>query len=160
MTLIELMVVVIILTILTTIAVAGYRKLIYRSRNAEAHEFLGAIRSAQNLYYQAFGQYAGSNDWAEHPAGEFPYISRVNWEEPNDPTWQHLGVRPNGPVWFKYRIRASDNPGAAPANVFRPLPVGPWFQAQARGDFDHDGQFSLYEVTSAKGDVFVQNQNE
>ena len=56
MTLIEMMVVVVILSILTTLGITGYKKLVYQARNAEAYQFLGAIRSAQNTYYQAFGQ--------------------------------------------------------------------------------------------------------
>ena len=159
-TLIELMIVVVIITVLTSLAVTGYRKMIYQARNAEAYHFLGAIRAAQNLYYQSTGQYAGTNAWAEWPQGNFPSTNRINWGDPDDATWQALGVRPEGPVWFKYQIRASENPAEAPADSFRPPPVGPWYQAQARGDFDADGITSLFEVTSAKAEVYVEDLNE
>jgi len=159
-TLIELMIVVVIITVLTSLAVTGYRKVIYQARNAEAYHFLGAIRASQNLYYQSTGQYAGGAGWAEWPQGAFPSANRVNWGEPDDPTWQALGARPEGPVWFKYQIRASENPAEAPADSFRPPPVGPWYQAQARGDFDADGVTSLFEITSAKAEVYVEDLNE
>ena len=159
-TLIELMIVVVIITVLTSLAITGYRKLIYQARNSEAHHFLGAIRAAQTLYYQSTGQYAGTSAWSEWPQGNFPVEVRANWEEPQEETWQALGVRPEGPVWFKYRIKASTNPAEAPANAFRPPPSGPWYQAQARGDFNGDGKTSLFEVTSAKAAVYSENLNE
>ena len=159
-TLIELMIVVVIITVLTSLAITGYRKLIYQARNSEAHNFLGAIRAGQTIYYQSFGQYAGSTDWSEWPQGDFPVEVRAEWGQPNEPTWQALGVRPEGPVWFKYRVRASTNPAEAPAAAFRPPPSGPWFQAQARGDFDGNGVTSLLEVTSDKAAVYTQNLNE
>jgi len=160
MTLIELMIVVVIISILTTLGITGYRKLVYQARNAEAHHFLGAIRAAQNTYYQAFGQYSGQENWSEWPPGPFPSEHRVDWEEPNELTWQHLGLRPEGPVWFKYRIRASDNPAEAPNNAFNPNPSGPWFQAQARGDFNNNNVLSNFEITSAKHDIYVERLNE
>jgi prepilin-type N-terminal cleavage/methylation domain-containing protein len=55
MTLIEMMIVVVIITVLTTLALMGYKRLIYQARNAEARNFLGAIRAAQNVYYQFYG---------------------------------------------------------------------------------------------------------
>ena len=161
MTLIEMMVVVVILSILTTLGVTGYKKLVYQARNAEAYQFLGAIRAAQNTYYQAFGQYVGNDNWAEWPPGPFAVESRTDWGElAQDPTWQALGVRPEGPVWFKYRVKASDDPARAPANIFRPRPSGPWFQAQARGDFNGDGTLSLFEITSIRSEVYTSNLNE
>ena len=161
MTLIEMMVVVVILSILTTLGITGYKKLVYQARNAEAYQFLGAVRAAQNTYYQAFGQYAGGDNWAEWPLGPYAVESRVDWGEvAQDPVWQALGARPEGPVWFKYRVRASDDPAQAPANVFRPRPSGPWFQAQARGDFNGDGTTSLFEITSIRSEVYTSNLNE
>lgn len=161
-TLIELMIVVVIITVLTTLAVSGYRKLIYQARNSEAYHFLGAIRSAQTLYYQATGQYAGTSEWSEWPEGEFPQALRRNWGDPTSETWKALGVRPEGPVWFKYRVRASTIPAEAPAGVFRPPPNGPWYVAQARGDFSPNpaNVTSLFEVTSSKAAVYVENMNE
>lgn len=160
MTLIEMMVVVVILSVLTTLAITGYRKLVYQSRNAEAYYFLGAIRAAQNTYYNTFGQYAGSMAWSQWPSEPFPLHTRSAWEEPTEVPWQHLGIRPESPVWFLYRIRASDQASDAPAEAFEPQPTGPWFQAQARGDFNGDQKKSTFEITSGKSDIYVENANE
>lgn len=161
MTIIEMMVVIIIVSILTTLGITGYQKLVYQARNAEAYQFLGSIRGAQQVYYETFSEYVGTEAWAEWPPGPYPTESRANWgDEVNDETWQTLGIRPDGPVWFKYRVKASTNPASAPINIFRQAPTGPWFQAQARGDFDGDGDTSLFEITSARSDIFSENENE
>jgi prepilin-type N-terminal cleavage/methylation domain-containing protein len=161
MTIIELMIVIVILSVLTSLGISGYQKLVYQARNTEAYQLLGAIRAAQHSNYQVFGQYVGNENWAEWPQGAFPAEKPVLWgDQPADPVWQQLNVNPGGPVWFKYRIRASADPQRAPANVFRPLPNGPWFQAQARGDFNADGEFSLFEITSTRSKVFVENLND
>ena len=161
MTIMELMVVIIILSVLTTLGVSGYQKLVYQARNSEAYQFLGAIKAAQNAHFQVTGEYVGNENWAEWPFGPFPVENRNPWGDvSNDEVWRQL-AKPSGPVWFKYRVRASADPQRAPANVFRPeLPTGPWFQAQARGDFNGDGETSLLEITSARSSIFVENLNE
>lgn len=161
MTIIEMMVVVIILSVLTTLGVSGYRKLVYQARNAEAYQFLGAIKATQNAHFQTFGEYVGGDDWSEWPQRpDYPLDNRFPWPDPsNDDVWRNL-AKPSGPVWFKYRVKASVDPQLAPANIFRPLPDGPWFQAQARGDFNGDRETSLLEITSARSTIFVENLNE
>ena len=149
-TLIELMIVVVIFGILSTLALTGYRNLINQARSSEAYEFLGAIRAAQNTYFQDYGQYCGDMAWSLWPPGDGAQDVRLNWGEPDVLAWRQLGVRPQGPVWFQYRIRASTNPAAAPANVFTPSPPGPWFQAQAIGNFNN----KFYEITSTRGEVY------
>lgn len=159
MTIIELMIVIVILSVLTSLGISGYQKLVYQARNTEAYQFLGAIRAAQHSNYQVFGQYIGDESWAEYPT-EFPEDRPTLWNPDPNSVWQQLNVNPGGPVWFKYRFRASADPQRAPANVFRPLPDGPWFQAQARGDFNIDGEHSLFEITSTRSTVFVENLND
>jgi prepilin-type N-terminal cleavage/methylation domain-containing protein len=161
MTIIELMIVIVILSVLTSLGISGYQKLVYQARNTEAYQFLGAIRAAQHSNYQVFGQYIGDENWSiEWPPGDYPAERPLLWTEPPPGPWQQLNVNPGGPVWFKYRIRASADPQRAPANVFRPLPDGPWFQAQAQGDFNADGELSLFEITSTRSTVFVKDLNE
>lgn len=67
-TLVELMVVVVILGILAVLALFAYRKYTYAARNSEAVQFLGAVRAAQESYFQSFGQYCGTLQPALHPA--------------------------------------------------------------------------------------------
>ena len=52
-TLVELMVVVVIIGVLSVLALFAYRKYNFFARNSEAVQFLGAVRSAQESYFQA-----------------------------------------------------------------------------------------------------------
>ena len=61
-TLIELIFVVVILSVLATIAVASYGGYIRQARVQEAVSFLGAIRIRQELYFQSYSQYVDTGD--------------------------------------------------------------------------------------------------
>ena len=93
-TLIELMIVVVIFGILSTLALTGYRNLMNQARSSEAYEILGAIRAAQSGYFQAYGQYCGDANWALWPPGDGANEARLNWEEPDILAWQQLGLKP------------------------------------------------------------------
>jgi len=59
-TLIEILIVVIILGILATLAVPQFTRMISRARMAEAWAGLGAVRTAQSIYWMEKTAYAGS----------------------------------------------------------------------------------------------------
>jgi len=59
-TLIELLVVVLIIGILSAIALPQYQKAVEKSRSAEALTFVGNWIKAQQLYYLANNEFAGS----------------------------------------------------------------------------------------------------
>ena len=58
-TLIEVLIVVIILGILATLAVPQFTRMISRARMAEAWAGLGAVRTAQSIYWMEHSAYAG-----------------------------------------------------------------------------------------------------
>ena len=61
-TLLELLVVVLIIGILAAIALPQYKKVIERSKMAEAVSTLRAIASSQQRYYLIYGKYASCED--------------------------------------------------------------------------------------------------
>lgn len=163
-TLVELMIVVVIIGVLSVLAITGYRKYTYAARNAEAQQFLGAVRAAQEAYFQAWGRYCGEPVAEEWPA-DIPtsQTGKLAWDSPDDPlpedsAWYALGVRSPGRVWFQYRL-AAGRPGQAGGAAIRDANRH-WFWAQANGDFDGDDTTSTFEVTSEKADVFIENENE
>ncbi len=159
MTLIELMIVVVIVGVLSVLAVTGYRKYTLQARNAEAHNFLGVIRASQEAYYQAFGRYCGTVAEQVWPA-EMPAQQKLDWGQPAG-AWRDLGVKSPGQVWFQYGLKAGLAADAVDGAAFPGgQPVGPWYQVQARGDFDRDGNTSTFEVTSATSSIFIRNENE
>ena len=163
-TLVELMIVVVIIGVLSVLAVTGYRKYKYAARNAEAVQFLGAVRAEQHAYFEAYGRFCGSTTPAVWPP-EIPTVQtgKVAWESPesqipDNNAWSALGIRSPGQVWFQYRMaagRAGETGGAAIADSRKA-----WFWAQANGDFDGNRVKSTFEVTSEKPDVFIVNENE
>ena len=58
-TLIEVLIVVIILGILATLSVPQFTRMIKRARMSEAWAGLGAVRTAQSVYYMEMSNYAG-----------------------------------------------------------------------------------------------------
>ena len=168
-TLVELMVVVVIVGVLSVLAVTGYRKYTVSARNAEATQFLGAVRAAQEVYFQGFGQYCGDGNVATWPADPLPFDEKKLWGEPPG-AWGALGVRSPGRVWFKYSMAAGAAGDAVPGAMQVPTPGGaanpiqdnskPWYVVNGRADHTRDGVLSLFEVTSEKPDVFSANEKE
>lgn len=165
-TLIELMIVVVIVGVLSVLAITGYRKYIYAARNTEAIQFLGACRTAQETYFQSFGQYAGdSNNWSAHPA-IVPTENAQRWDDPAMPNeWVALGVSSPNFVWFQYQVRAGAADDAPPNPPFLPgmpnYPQNrPWYWIQALGDFNGNNILSTFEATSSKAEIFIINENE
>lgn len=158
MTLVELMVVVVIVGILSVLAVNGYRKYTYNARNSEAAQFLGAVRAAQEAYFQSFGQYCGTAAGEAWP-NDIPVINKKPWGTP-DNAWADLGIKSPGNVWFQYTLMANRTGAGAPGDSFKDPPTNTWFVARAHGDFDGDGVLSTFEVTSAKPEVYSNNENK
>lgn len=158
MTLIELMIVVVIVSVLSLLAVTGYRKFTFRARSSEAVNFLGSIRAAQEAYFQSFGEYCGTTVPALWPA-QIP-VDKVPWGDPVPQAWQHLGVKSPGYVQFQYELRAGlpEQDGGA---SFDQQPERPWFAAAARGDFlrNDGGKTSFFEITSETETVYRENEN-
>ncbi|MCA9559191.1 MAG: type II secretion system protein [Myxococcales bacterium] len=170
-TLVELMIVVVIIGVLSVLAVVGFRKNTFAARNAEAVQFLGAVRAAQENYFSAYGQYCGAPQAVNWPAQvPTPATNKLDWgTPPDDNAWRQLGVRSPGRVWFQYRMGAGGAGDAVVPPNAEGCPEGggspiennqrPWFWVQARGDFDGDGKLSVFEVTSEKPDVFIGCEN-
>src|SRR5690349_12442663 len=105
-TLIELMVVVVIVGVLATLAVVGYRRLIESSHTTEATHMVNSIRVAQEAYHAEAGGYASpsSNLSSDFCPAHSAWGTKVPW----DPTcgagskWAAVPVRSDGPVAFGY----------------------------------------------------------
>lgn len=175
-TLVELMVVVSVLGILSAIAVLSYQRYTLRARISEAYGMLGMIRMRQESYRSEFSQYCDVSS-ATHDgtsgasAGYYPTSAPsrdpVDWGNSPPPEWVQLGVRPTGPVYFRYDTVAG-NPGVNPVAPngggdlgYSMLPnQDAWWMAHAYGDLDGDGTQSLFEATSFTRGVWVSNETE
>ncbi|MFN3199604.1 MAG: hypothetical protein ACE366_14460 [Bradymonadia bacterium] len=130
-------------------------------REAEAVNFLGGLRASQLSYFQTFHAYCGRPDqWAVHPNG-IPGQKMLPWRPITHDAWQHLGVQsPGEAVWYQYRFRAGGPDDPPPSEAFAAEDHGkPWFQIQAWSDFDGDGRFGIFEVTSRNSRPFMVSED-
>lgn len=159
-TLIELMIVVVIIGVLSVLAVTGWRKHVIAARHAEAVNVLGAVRAAQETYFQAFGQYCGTTQPTPWPA-QRP-VEKTEWGTPPEGNpWSQLGLRSPGRVWFQYFLAAGGGaqqpPGAAPF-LAEDKDGRPWYWAWAENRFEEgpngNNQEIFFEITSRTTEVF------
>lgn len=179
-TLIEMMIVVVIIGVLATLAIVGYRKLVTNSHVSEATNMVQNIRAAQEGYHSETMQYA--NISTSVVTGPFyptnsPNARQVTaWGaactvcQPNM-DWSMLPLHPDGPVLFGYATTAgpansvpSDtvlNVNGAQMTVPNPSTVD-WFEVGASCDLDGDGKSPdthVYAI-SWTNQVYVDNAGE
>jgi type II secretory pathway pseudopilin PulG len=168
--LLELMTVVAIVGVLSAVAIPTFSNYIYKSRTAEATEFLGVIRLREESYRAEFGVYCPTI-----PAGSGPNnvasLTHANLV-PNpensrrDPVafvstteWLQLGARPTGPVRFGYGV-AAGVPADAPASLgWNTANADFWFVARAVGDLDADGVYGTFEIYSPTKTTWFGDSN-
>jgi type IV pilus assembly protein PilA len=177
-TLVELMVVVAIVGVLSTLAVVGYRKMVNSSHVSEGSHMVQAIRLAQESFRAETGNYSNVG-WATlcpHavPQATPPNRMKMNWNPAcsgGTGTWQQLAVRTDGPVMFGYGTisgaagttpgaavtfrgtnYATGIPGAAPAN---------WFVIGASANIEGDNTVDTVVMGSSwTNEVMVVNEGE
>jgi type IV pilus assembly protein PilA len=179
-TLIEMMVVVVIIGVLATLAVVGYRKLITSSHVSEATNMVQNIRVAQEGYHAETQQYAGisksitSGPWYPNASpngrtitgwGATCAVCNVGMD------WSMLPLHVDGPVIFGYAtIAGPANTGPSDTGVTvdgqtltfpQPSPTD-WFIVSAACDLDADGKDPDTHVytTSWANQVYLDNEGQ
>ncbi len=110
-TLIELVVVLTLISILSTIAIPQFQQSVYSARDVEAVETLGAIQRLMTDYYNANGQYPSvGGDW-NPPDASGGGEQKVAWVE-GQPGWQQISFKAEGQ---SYRFQYQFVPGPADA---------------------------------------------
>jgi type IV pilus assembly protein PilA len=173
-TLIELMVVVVIVGILATLAVVGYRKLIQASHVSEATGMVQSIRVAQEGYHSETQQYANVSTAlnAYYPAAPV-YQMVTAWGAPctncGAVSWSALPVHVDGPLMFGYATVAGLAGNAPPSSVtvngtalvFPASPTTDWYIIAAEGDLDGDPTNNTHVYgTSWTNQIFVDHEGQ
>ena len=177
-TLLELMTVVVIIGVLSTLAVYGVRKYVYSSKTAEAIHMIGSIKSAEESYKSETFNYVGSPGTIDdvssfYPNGPTPPGQRkVNWTNTGHrdyPTvWGPLGVVSDSPVIFEYVVVAGTGalptPPADCTNVSwgssGSANTGPYYIVKAQADQNGDGKMSCFTSCNLTGEIFSVNEIE
>jgi Tfp pilus assembly protein PilE len=156
--LVELMIVVVIIGILASISIVGYRKYIARARLTEATAMLAEFAAKEQLYFLDNGQYIEAHNntvTAQYPS-QSEQAAEFFPRDPTDPagfdsvrtpatlgtpptSWLALGIRPRWPALYcSYMVNAgapgSRLPGTVGPTLWTTTPNGPnvpWFYAMA-----------------------------
>lgn len=132
-TLVELMIVIAIMAILTSIAFTSYKSFYMRARASEAIKYLGVIRTLQISYRAINSTYL---ILPSHPPGVVPTTYQA-WGIPGG-NWDELGFVPEGTVRYQY----TGAPGST-GNISNS------FELTAQTDFDADGAvFDTWTLTN------------
>jgi type IV pilus assembly protein PilA len=177
-TLIELMIVVVIVGILATLAVVGYRKLVQASHVSEATGMVQNIRVAQESYHSETQQYANVSGGLLNFYPAFPSYQIVRaWGGPcalctGTVAWSALPVHVDGPVLFGYATIAGIAGGPAPPVsvsvngaplVFPAAPTTDWYIISSEADLDGTaGETTNTHVygTSWTNQIFVDHEGQ
>jgi type IV pilus assembly protein PilA len=155
-TLVELMIVVVIVSVLATLAVLGYRKIVLSSHVTEATGMVNNIRIAQEAYHAETQAYANCSADLTSASSWYPkqsvYGIVTQWGAAcGTPTCNTgydisvvLPVHVDGPVLFGYATiaGAAGAGGTAIGNncnlpgLLSPSPTTDWYAVAAEGDLD------------------------
>ena len=140
-TLVELMIVLAVVGILAAIAIPNFLRMRDRAKIAEVKANLGAIRVTETAYYSEYNRYVGNQ--AQNPDRTADPPGRFAWT--NGTRFSILGFAPDGRLYFSYALGGADFPLDA-------------FTAEAHGDLDGNGSWSLWSITS--GDKEIRHQGD
>jgi type IV pilus assembly protein PilA len=182
-TLIELMIVVVIVGILATLAVVGYRKLVQSSHVSEATGMVQNIRVAQEAYHSETQIYADIStafpDGVTATAGLYPRTPQYGvvtaWGAACTAClagmdWSMLPLHVDGPVLFGYAtVAGAANLVPTPATVsvnggtvtFPNPSTADWYIIGAEGELDNNpsGRTVVYG-TSWTNQLLVSNEGQ
>lgn len=169
-TLVELMVVVAIVGVMSTLAIVGYRKYVYAAQSSEAKTVIQAIRGGQETYKAEMLTYLDVSTSGTYYPNTTPNDSRYAWVQPSHgdyPRWALLNVAPDAPVRFGYWVRAGVGGQLTAVSFVNSTPAMPsvaagvpWYVVQAMNDHDHNGVFARFASASVSGEILVENETE
>jgi type IV pilus assembly protein PilA len=176
-TLIEMMIVVVIIGVLASLAIVGYRKLVVSSHVSEATNMVQNIRAAQEGYHSETMQYANISTSVVtgpfYPSNAPTGRLATAWGGacttcPNGIDWSVLPLHVDGPVLFGYATTggtANTQPADATVTIDGTQMTVPspstvdWFMVGATCDLDNSGAPDTHVYTmSWTNQTFVDHE--
>jgi len=151
-TLVEVLIVVALIGVLSTVAVPGYLSYQARSRRAEAFMNLQAVARSQVSYFAAKGFYHGTGLSYPDPT---PYgglgANKMTWDAASNTAFAELGWQPEGRVLYSYETNTPSVAGSG-------CTCNECFTATAFGDVDGNGLVSalMYSHPQDIGGVLLE----
>jgi type IV pilus assembly protein PilA len=174
MTLVEVMIVVVIVGILSSLAVYGVSRYIRASQASEAGAIINAIKGAQEVYRQDTFRYLPvSTSFADnYPAATPQPAGKIQWgaASPVGNNFKQLGVRVDAATYFVFSCvvadAGADMPDPPTAKVdfginADDLLVEQRFMVVATADLDGDGSDFSYALShNLTNEVYTENSGE
>lgn len=136
-TLVELMIVVAIIGVLSSIAIPSFISYQLSSKRAEAFSNLSAIAKSQKAYFAEFNSFVAVNPEPWFTSGDLPTTIKRD-KTPIDAAFATIGWQPDGNVFFDYDTATGENALAGTC-----LCTEGCFTSSAYGDLDGDALVSI-----------------
>ena len=170
-TLTELMVVVVIMSVMASLAFSSYKKQQRRAATTEVRAMIGSIAAAQETYrslYQNYLNVSQGNLARLYPTtspGSTKYQFYGQTGGNDAAAWNRLSPEALAPVTYGYATVAGLPGDAYPSlglNATPAFPVanGPWYIIKAVGDSDGDGAYASAVKTSMSDVVYWENEGQ
>lgn len=172
MTLVELMIVVVVVGVLSTLAIYGVSRYIRSAQSTEAYGIINAIRGAQDIYRQDTMKYldVSQGSYANtHPAGA-PGAFKTSWAGGTTATanrFRELGVELDTATYYTFACVAVSPGASVPApptakqNFGFPNQVSePVYVIVAKANIDGDSTFSYIVSHSLANELYIENEGE
>ena len=173
-TLIELVVAVAIIGILAAVAVVALRSYLDSAKTAEVASLLQDIREKQERYFQTYKCFTDTIEWTPYECGDGAVRTEtIAWTTADadlQEDWRDLGVVPDGPTWFTFKVDTSYggcvfDAGATPTEdaawITNDLNTArPWFVAYACGDMEQDGEYKHFSLHTSNKNIYSQDAEE
>jgi type II secretory pathway pseudopilin PulG len=167
--LVELLAVVAMIGILSTLAIVGYRKYLGAAKSGDAKAILSAVRIAQDNYRAETLSYLNCSDKLQDYYPASPNGVKRHWinkaHKDYAGRWGILNVQVDSPTTFGFALVAGV-PGDVPpqpdttSKPTWPTTTEPWYVVQAAGDSDADTVKSYFVSSSFSGEIYVENESE
>ena len=175
------MAVVAILAVLAIVAVTSYKYYVRRARLSEGKTMLQEIKMKQEQYFSTYSQYVSTasteSNWypSDHPpmaSGEADKTrwdwGKLNCETPSSETqgWCDMGFKPSQATFFRFvtigwnSTKGTQKPASAYTIVSNMDFTKRWHYAVAHADFDLNGTYSTFVVTSQTNEVVAFKEME
>lgn len=174
-TLVELLVVVAIVGVLSTIGITLFREHANSGRAIEAFGMIQSIAAAQERWRAESQRYldVSSSSLTAYYPRTTPDREMHPWDDPDTDhadvaKWRRLNVTNSGAVRCVYTTvagNAGSDPKAVSNSTGLTLPAfgvqnEPWYLIHAKCDLDADLTPGLFLASSLNGEVYVKNQGE
>jgi type IV pilus assembly protein PilA len=165
---VELLAVLAMISIMSVLAVSGYRKYLSASKSSEAKTVIGAIRIAEESQRAETLSYLSCSGTLTNWYPATPNGKKRHWLNNANAEfncWRMLNVVTDTFTRYGFTVVAGA-PGdvmPVPSTVNSPgwpTPTEPWYVVQAAGDNDNDGSMSLFLSSSINGEIYVEEPEE